>query len=124
MRKSLHVSLIVCVALLTQLGASFWAAAMARDGYAGCERRIEFAPLNSTADDNKGVPADAPTPHDHTSCSMCQGGFDVIVGEAPVLPPRAIEQYWPVAFSSIEAPPLRSSINRSAAARAPPPSQA
>ena len=38
MSKQVVASLIVCVALLTQLGASFWGAAAARDGNAPCHR--------------------------------------------------------------------------------------
>ncbi|PPD42658.1 MAG: hypothetical protein CTY15_11905 [Methylocystis sp.] len=120
MRKRLFASLIVCVALLTQLGASFWGAAAARDGYAGCHKQSLFS-LAAAAQTSgeKGVPA-APATHDHASCSLCQLAFAAIDADPPALPARSIKPAWRIAFVAAEPPPRPTALNRSAPARAPP----
>jgi len=124
MRNRLLASLIACVALLTQLGASFWGAAAARDGYAGCHRRIAPIAATEAPPAGKGVPSGVPSsmpgPHDHGSCSLCQLGFAVIDGEPPILPSRSVAIEWRIVLLIAETPPLRSVFNRSAPARAPP----
>jgi hypothetical protein len=121
MHKRLLASLIVCVALLTQIGASFWGAAAAREGYAPCHRQIaSIAESAARPAGGKSLPAGAPVPHDHASCSLCQLGLTVIDSEAPVLPARSIALDWRSPPAAAEAPPLRSAFNKSAPARAPP----
>ncbi|WP_363350250.1 hypothetical protein [Methylocystis echinoides] len=119
MRKRLLASLIVCVALLTQLGASFAGAAAARDGFVFCHRQIVAAQASAPAD-VKGAPAQAPLGADHASCSLCQLGFSVISGEPPYFLAQALRFYLRVAFVERDAPAPRSAINLNAPARAPP----
>ncbi|QGM96885.1 hypothetical protein [Methylocystis parvus] len=125
MRKRLLASLIVCVALLTQLGASLSDAAAAR-GYVRCHMAVaasaSVSAVESAAEKAApaGVPAGAPAPHDHASCALCQLGLAAIDAHAPVLPARSIKPYWRVARIAVDAPPLLSVFNRSGPARAPP----
>jgi hypothetical protein len=126
MRNRLLASLIVCVALLTQLGASLSGAAAAR-GYVRCHMSIAAAaaPVSvaqSAADKvaPADLPAGAPASHDHASCALCQLGLTAIGADAPVLPARSIKPYWRVARIGFDAPPLLSVFNKSGPARAPP----
>lgn len=122
MRKRLLASLIVCVALLTQLGASFWGATTARDGSVWCHKLISASvALDAQQPGGEtGRPAGAPAPHDHASCSLCQLGFSVIDGAAPVFDAQAVKFYSRVALVEPAAPAPRALFNRSASARAPP----
>jgi hypothetical protein len=117
MSKRVVASLIVCVALLTQLGASFWGAAAARDGIAPCHRVITVA---SAAQDAAGQPSGAPAPHDHASCSLCQLGFSVVSSDAPVFVAETLVFQSRVALPEPDALSPRAVFNRSAPARAPP----
>lgn len=122
MRKRLLASLIVCVALLTQIGASFWGAAAAREGYAPCHRRA-VAIADAMATDvagGKSLPTGAPVSHDHGSCSLCQLGLTIIGSDAPVLPVRAVAHAWRVSTNWTEARPPGFAYNKSAPPRAPP----
>ncbi|WP_424360849.1 hypothetical protein [Methylocystis parvus] len=122
MRKRLLASLIVCVALLTQIGASLWGAAAAREGYAPCHRSaVALADgVASGVAGGQSLPTGAPVSHDHGSCSLCQLGLTVIGGEAPVLPVRAVAHAWRVPADWVEAHPPGFAYNKSAPPRAPP----
>lgn len=121
MRRRLLASLIVCVALLTQLGASFWGAAAARDGYVFCHRQIVVAQTQDAPPAPvKNAPAGAPLSHDHGSCSLCQLGFSVIGAEPPHFSAQAIRFHWRIAFVERDAPAPRFVFNLNAPARAPP----
>ncbi|KAF2989656.1 hypothetical protein OGR47_01205 [Methylocystis sp. MJC1] len=119
MRQRLLASLIVCVALLTQLGASLWGAAAAREGYAGCHRQAAIVAATD-ARGGRGAPFGAPTPHDHASCSLCQLGLTAIDSDAPSLPARRLEPYWRIEAAESAASPLGKIFNRNAPARASP----
>ncbi len=121
MRKRLLASLIVCVALLTQLGASFWGAAAARDGYVFCHRQIVAAAASdASSSPAKDAPSGAPLAHDHGSCSLCQLGFSIIGGEPPYYSAQAIRFHWRIAFTERDVQAPRSVFNLNAPARAPP----
>lgn len=119
MRQRLLASLIVCVALLTQLGASLWGAAAAREGYAGCHKQTAIV-LAPDARNDRPAPFDAPAPHDHASCSLCQLGFTAIDSDAPSLPAGRPASYWRVSAAELAVPPRAKIFNRNAPARAPP----
>lgn len=120
MRQRLLASLIVCVALLTQLSASLWGAAAAREGYAGCHKQTAIVAAPDAGND-RSTPFDAPTPHDHASCSLCQLGFTAIDSDAPSLPAAPPAPYRQVAAAAESAvPPHARIFNRNAPARAPP----
>ncbi len=105
MRNRLLATLIVCVALLTQLGASFSGATAARDGFAGCHRPIvAWSAAERQSSGGNGIPAGAPAPHDHASCSLCQLGFTAISSETPATPARLEKAYWRVAYVAAESP--------------------
>jgi Protein of unknown function (DUF2946) len=118
MSKRVVASLIVCVALLTQLGASFWGAAAARDGIAPCHRVMTVS--TTTAGDAAGKSTGAPAPHDHASCSLCQLGFSVVNSDAPVFVAENLAYHFRVALTEPDLPAPRAIFNRSAPARAPP----
>lgn len=118
MSKRMLASLIVCVALLTQLGASFWGATAARDGYLPCHR--EIAVSADLSRDAGRKPMGAPAPHDHASCSLCQLGFSVVSSDAPLFEARAVAFHSRVALEEPDIPAPRAVFNRSAPARAPP----
>lgn len=123
MSKRVLASLIVCVALLTQIGASFWGAAAARDGHAPCHRQLSAAAAKApsgVSSDAAGAPMQAPAPHDHASCSLCQLGFSVVRGDTPVFVAQAVVFYSRVARAEPQALAPRSVFNASAPARAPP----
>lgn len=122
MSKRVVASLIICVALLTQLGASFWGAAAARDGMTPCHRVMTVAAAVSTPgqDDAGGKPANAPVTHDHASCSLCQLGFSVVSSDAPVFEARPVVFYSRISLAESESPAPRVIFNHSAPARAPP----
>ncbi len=121
MRKKLFASLIVCVALLTQIGASFWGAAAARDGFVYCHRQIVAAPTpDAPSTPAKDAPAGAPLAHDHASCSLCQLGFSAIGSEPPFFSAEAIRFHWRVAFIERDSEAPRFVIDLNAPARAPP----
>jgi hypothetical protein len=120
-RKRLLASLIVCVALLTQLGASFWGAAAARDGIAPCHRVMTVSA--TTQGDAAGKSTGAPAPHDHASCSLCQLGFSVVNSDAPVFVAENLAYHFRVALTEPDFPAPRAVFNRSAPARAPPSSR-
>ncbi len=122
MRKRLLASLIVCVALATQLGASLWGAAAARDGYVGCHRSPAFSVSLDEASPASRTesPVPASQTHDHASCSLCQLGFSVIDPVAPVLQAEPVVFHTRVARVETDTPPTRVVFNRSAPARAPP----
>lgn len=119
MRQRLFASLIVCVALLTQLGASLWGAAAAREGYAGCHKQTAIVAAPDARNDRR-APLDAPTPHDHASCSLCQLGFTAVDSDAPSLPAGRQAPYRQVAAAESAVPPHARIFNRNAPARAPP----
>lgn len=119
MHQRLLASLIVCVALLTQLGASLWGAAAAREGYPGCHRQTAIVAATDARDD-RGAPFGAPAPHDHASCSLCQLGVMAIDSGAPSLPARRLEPDWRLESTEWAAPPPRKIFNRNAPARASP----
>lgn len=121
MRKKLLASLIVCVALLTQFGASLWGAAAARDGYVSCHRPLSTEVFSDSAlSGGKGAPAGAPSTHDHASCSLCQLGFCALGGEPPFFSAEAIRFHWRVAFVETDVAVAPSVFNLNAPARAPP----
>jgi hypothetical protein len=115
MRKRLLASLIVCVALLTQLGASFWGAAVARDGDMGCHRVV----IALASDDSAGS-GHTPPAHHHESCSLCQLGFAMVDSEGPLLPVRAIAFVRQSRLPAVQEPPVLSVFNKGGPARAPP----
>lgn len=122
MRKRLLASLIVCVALLMQIGASFSGAAAARAGDAPCHRQVA-AMADAVAPDvagGKSLPTGAPVSHDHASCSLCQLGLTAIDSVAPVLPARAVAPEWRVSLKWADPPSSRPPFNKSAPPRAPP----
>lgn len=126
MRKGLFASLIVCVALLAQIGASLWGASAGRDGFAPCHRQAAAlsdalaSDLAARLDGGKTLPTGAPAPHDHASCSLCQLGLTAIGSAAPVLPARSVALEWRVSLNWIEVRPSGSAFNKSAPPRAPP----
>jgi hypothetical protein len=120
MSRRVFASLIVCVALLTQIGASFWGAAAARDSHIFCHRQIAAAAADASLPGAGGAPAQAPAGHDHASCSLCQLGFAVIDSEPPFFAGRAIAHHFRVAFFEPGAPAPRFYFNLNAPARAPP----
>lgn len=121
MKKRLLASLIVCVALLTQLGASLWGAATARDGYVSCRRpHATVSVAGAALFDVKGAPAGAPAAHDHASCTLCQLGFCAIGGEPPFFSAEAIRFHWRVDFAEPNVVVVPSVFNLNAPARAPP----
>jgi hypothetical protein len=124
MRRRLLASLIVCVALLTQIAASHWGATAMRDGYPGCHRQtvsIDDAQLLSGGEKSSSrLPVDQSTPHDHASCSLCQLGFSFIGVAAPAEHVRALALEWRIELPTTESAPHASAFNRNAPARAPP----
>ncbi|MEK8091471.1 hypothetical protein WOC76_02805 [Methylocystis sp. IM3] len=121
MRRRLLASLIVCVALLTQLGASFWGAAAARDDHVFCNRQIVAVQTQDAATfPVENAPAGAPLAHDHGSCSLCQLSFSIIGAEPPHFSAQAIRFHWRVAFVERDVPEPRFLFNLNAPARAPP----
>jgi hypothetical protein len=121
-QKRLLASLIVCVALLTQFGASLWGAAAARDGLVGCHKNIAYsdrADLRRVPDADRGAPAQTPAKPDHACCSLCELGFGFLGSEAPVFEThvaarRLVRSGAPADMDVIAV------FNRSAPARAPP----
>lgn len=121
MSRRIVASLIVCVALLTQIGASFWAVAAARDGMALCDRPVAASAMPTPGQDGAGdPPASAPAPHDHASCSLCQLGFSAVASQSPIFETRPVVFYARISRGESEAPAPRVILNRSAPARAPP----
>jgi hypothetical protein len=122
LRNRLLASLIVCVALLTQFGASLWGAAEAREGLHNCHRYIAWS---STADitrsDEAGqhAPARKSAGHDHGSCSLCQLSFGLFYSEAPVFKARIVT-HQRVVLCEPAGLDVIAVFNRSAPARAPP----
>jgi hypothetical protein len=119
MRNRLLASLIVCVALLTQLGASLWGATAAREGYVGCHRQIAPYAIAGAPVSDAGAPVGAPA-HDHASCFLCQLGLSAVDSDAPTLPARLLTPIWRFALSKPDASPRLHALNRNAPARAPP----
>jgi hypothetical protein len=115
-------TLIVCVALLTQFGASLWGAAAARDGMVGCHKSIPYSSAveySRTVDAGRETPAQTPAGHDHASCSLCQLGFSFIQSEEPVVEERLLaHRRVSLVEPAIPAPIVV--FNRGAPARAPP----
>ncbi|MGJ0393202.1 MAG: hypothetical protein ACR650_10725 [Methylocystis sp.] len=123
MRKRLFASLIVCVALLTQLGASLWGAAAARDGYTGCHKQAPaFAIADARGANDGDAPSGAPAPHGHATCFLCQFGFTAIDTASPALSARPLLPYRRVTLVGPDACPRSAALNWNALARAPPPS--
>lgn len=121
MPKRFLASLIVCVALLTQLGASFWGAAAARDGVAPCHQTTSIDAMAGRADGKPmGAPMGAPAPHDHASCALCQLGFSVVDSAPPIFVQRNVVSQAVVTAPEPDLPAPRAIFNRSAPARAPP----
>ncbi len=118
MSKRVAASLIICVALLTQIGVSLWGAAAARDGVTLCNRDTLVSAMAP------GRPADhptnAPASHDHAACSLCQLGFSFISGEAPYFVVETLAYQHRVALVEPDVWAQRAIFNRSAPARAPP----
>jgi hypothetical protein len=126
MRKKLLATLIVCVALLTQIGASLSGAAAARDGIAGglwCHKQIAAAYAAkagaATPPGDTSAPNGAPASHDHASCSFCQAGVDAPTMDAAWPAPRIVAFSRRLALLA-PAPVFAPVFNRSAPARAPP----
>ncbi len=120
--KRLLASLIVCVALLTQFGASLWGAAAARDGLVGCHKSMAWSATANAAtpsDPGQAAPAQAPSKPDHACCSLCQLGSGFIQSEAPVFEARAVAYRRVLLAEPVAPEPLRV-FNRGAPARAPP----
>ena len=122
LRKRVLASLIVCVALLTQFGASLWGAAAARDGLVVCHTSIASSDtLGPTRIDqvDRGAPAQTPVGHDHASCSLCQLGFTFFRSETPVFEARVLA-HARIRLSEPEIPAPTPVLTYSAPARAPP----
>lgn len=122
LRKRLLASLIICVALLTQFGASLWGAAAARDGVVGCHRSVAWsatADVSRSAEEGRATPAQAPSKPDHACCSLCQLSFGFFTSEAPVFETRAVAYRRVLLAEPVASAPL-TIFNRSAPARAPP----
>jgi hypothetical protein len=122
LRKRVLASLIVCVALLTQFGASLWGAAAARDGLVGCHKNIAWSDtvdLKRSADLDRAAPAQKPVGHDHASCSLCQLGFNFFHSETPIFEARVLA-HARVALAEPEIPAPTPVFDYAAPARAPP----
>jgi len=122
LHRRLLASLIICVALLTQFGASLWGAATARDGVVGCHKTIAWtamADVGPSGDTDREAPAQSPSKPDHACCSLCQLSFGFFKSEAPVFETRAVA-YRRVLLAEPAAPAPLTVFNRSAPARAPP----
>jgi hypothetical protein len=121
LRTRLFASLIVCVALLTQFGASLWGAAAARDGLPGCHRSIAWSATADVMrpDDASGAPAQKSPGHDHGSCSLCQLSFGLFYSETPVFEARVLA-HQRVRLGEPASLDVIAVFNRSAPARAPP----
>jgi hypothetical protein len=121
-RHRLLASLIVCVALLTQFGASLWGAAAARDGLPGCHKSIAWSATAAhaapTEDAGGGTPAQKLPGHDHASCSLCQLGFSFIHSDAPVFEARVVA-HKRVRLGEPAHVDVVAVFNRGAPARAP-----
>jgi hypothetical protein len=121
-RNRLIASLIVCVALLTQFGASLWGAVEAREGLPNCHRNIAWS---ATADVTRPdvarheAPAQKSAGHDHGSCSLCQLSFGLFYSEAPVFEARVVT-HQRVSLSEPADLDVIVTFNRSAPARASP----
>jgi hypothetical protein len=122
-RHRLLASLIVCVALLTQFGASLWGAAAARDGLPGCHRNIAWSVTADVKTSDAGgseAPTNLPAAgHDHASCSLCQ----LSLGFTQSVPPAfdaIVVAHVRVVLAELRAPKPTVVLNRSAPARAPP----
>jgi hypothetical protein len=122
LRKPLLASLIVCVALLAQLGASLWGAAAAREVLIECHKNIAWsarADIKRSAESGRQAPAQTPSRHDHASCSLCQLGFSFVHKEATTFEARAAaHERVRIAEPRALAPIIV--FNRSAPARASP----
>jgi hypothetical protein len=122
LRTRLLASLIVCVALLTQFGASLWGAAAARDGLPGCHRNIAWSATVDVAppdDAGREPPRQKPAGHDHGSCSLCQLNFGLYYSETPVFEARVVA-HQRVRLGEPAHLDVIAVFNRSAPARAPP----
>ena len=125
MRRKLIATLIICITLVMQFGASLSGAAAARDGFSAspwCHKQSAAIAAASPAAsvDEKTAPGGAPGTHDHASCSFCQIGFTAALFETTVFEALAIEPYRRIALIVPETPKRGFSFNRSAPARAPP----
>jgi hypothetical protein len=120
-RNRVLASLIVCVALLTQFGASLWGAAAARDGLPGCHRNIAWSATADVTrpDDGGAAPEQKPAGHDHGSCSLCQLSFGFFYSETPVFEARVVA-HQRVRLGEPAPLDVIAVFNRSAPARAPP----
>jgi hypothetical protein len=122
LRIRLLASVLICVALLTQFGASLWGAAAARDGLPGCHRSIAWSTnADVTRPDTVGneAPAQKSAGHDHASCSLCQLSFGLYYSEAPVFEARLLT-HRRVPLGEPANLDVIAVFNRSAPARAPP----
>ncbi len=121
MQKRLLASLILCVALLTQFGASLWGAAVARDGYVGCHKQPSAIAIADARGVNDGdAPPGAPAPHDHLSCFLCHLGFTAIDNAAPALSALPLLPYRRITLVEPDVCPRSAALNWNALARAPP----
>lgn len=127
MRRKMIATLIICVTLVMQFGASLSGAAAARDGFADspwCHNQAAVvdaaAPADRVSFNGKTSPGGAPLEHDHASCSFCQIGFTAALLETSVFEALVIEPYRRIALIEPASPATRVVFNRSAPARAPP----
>ncbi|WP_036284192.1 DUF2946 family protein [Methylocystis sp. ATCC 49242] len=125
MRRHLFATFLICVALLTQLGAPFAGGLATTGGVFADAIRCEIHSIvaGPTADSSAGRlngGDTAPPAHDHASCALCQLG----VGDAPVetaaAPVRMVRIFGRITIAESAAPVIGFSLNRNAPARAPP----
>jgi len=122
LHRRLLASLIICVALLTQFGASLWGAAAARDGVVGCHKSMAWSTTTDfgrAGEEGRATPAEAPAKPDHDCCSLCELSFGFLESETPVFETQAVA-YRRVLLAEPVTPAPLVVFNRSAPARAPP----
>jgi hypothetical protein len=119
LRKRLLASLIVCVALLTQFGASLLGATEARAGLIGCHESVAWSSPAERSAEPRRVPAQTPVRHDHASCYLCQLGFSIVRSEAPNIETRVVAHHR-VRLAEPQPPAPITVLNYSAPARASP----
>jgi len=136
MRRKLLALLIVCVTMLTQIGAPMAGVASTGSGsvavgvwcrvHSVLAKRWTHPPLEQTTSTktagNKELPSeDLPdSQKDHASCAFCAASVDAppVGWIAPAT--RVVEVYEKLSFEHASDPVAAVSLNRSAPARGPP----
>ena len=136
MRRRLLALLIVCVTMLTQIGAPMAGVASTGSGSVAvgvwCKVHALLAKRWTHARDEQTVAArragnpelpseDLPDSHnDHASCAFCAASVDTTPIGWVAPEPRVVEIYEKLSFEHASDPVAAISLNRSAPARGPP----